>query len=108
MERYFYFGEATVETTGQSALFPLSSFLGMTPAGANSTTMHFNSRNGEATDDIVTVEHTARTPKQFMTEIVKYMQKNQRTPFLIVDDGQSGLSCMQTAVSLTIGVATES
>ena len=45
MERYFYFGEDTVSTTGSSCLFPLSSFLGMTPAGAAITMMHFKARN---------------------------------------------------------------
>ena len=52
MERYFYFGEDDVSTTGESCMFGLSTFLGMTPAGATSTTMHFNSRNGAATDDL--------------------------------------------------------
>lgn len=108
MEKYFYFGEATVETTGEAVLFPLSSFLGMTASAAAATTMHFKSRNAEATDDIVTVEHAGRTVKQFMAEVVKYMQRNHRNPFLIIGDGQSGESCMQTAVSLTIGVATAS
>ena len=90
MERYFYFGEDDVSTTGESCMFALSSFLGMTPAGAASTTMHFISRNGGATDDVVTVTHTGTTPKVFMTEMVKWMQANQRNPFLIVHDGESG------------------
>ena len=75
MEKYLYFGEATVETTGESCLFPISSFLGMTPSGANGTTMHFKSRNGAATDDAIVMEHGSHTPKQFMTEMVGYMQK---------------------------------
>ena len=41
MERYFYFGEDDVSTTGEACMFSLSSFLGMQPAGATSTTMHF-------------------------------------------------------------------
>jgi hypothetical protein len=90
MERYFYFGEDDVSTTGESCMFPLSSFLGMTPASSASTTMHFNSRNGAATDDIVTVTHTGTTPKVFMTVMVGLMKANPRNPFLIVWDGESG------------------
>ena len=92
MERYFYFGEDDVSTTGEACMFALSTFLGMTPAGTASTTMHFNSRNGAATDDVVAVTHTGTTPKVFMTEMVKWMQANQRNPFLIVHDGESGSS----------------
>ena len=92
MERYFYFGEDDVATTGESCMFALSSFLGMTPAGAASTTMHFQARNGTAVDDVVTVTHTGTTPKVFMTEVVKWMKGNQRNPFIIVHDGESGSS----------------
>ena len=90
MERYFYFGENDVSTPGESCMFALSSFLGMTPAGSASTTMHFKARNGTAADDVVTVTHTGTTPKVFMTEVVKWMKANQRNPFLIVHDGESG------------------
>ena len=92
MERYFYFGEDTVSTSGTSCMFALSSFLGMTPAGAASTTMHFISRNGGLTDDVVTVTHTGTIPKVFMTEVVKWMKADQRNPFIIVHDGESGSS----------------
>ena len=92
MERYFYFGEDDVSTTGESCMFAASSFLGMQPAGAASTTMHFQARNGSAADDIVTVTHTGTTPKVFMTEAVKWMKANQRNPFIIVHDGESGSS----------------
>jgi len=90
MERYFYFGEDDVSTTGESCMFGLSSFLGMTPASASSTTMHFAARNGTAADDIVTVTHTGTTPKVFMTAMVGFMKANHKNPFLIVHDGESG------------------
>jgi hypothetical protein len=86
MKRYLYFGEATVETTGESCMFPIDMFLGMTPASSASTTMHFKSRNGAATDDGIVVTHTGHTTKAFMTEIVKFMQNNQKNPFLKVAD----------------------
>ena len=86
MKRYLYFGEAAVETTGESCMFPIDMFLGMTPGGAAVTQLHFNSRNGAATDDIVSVTHTGHTTKAFMTEMVKFMQNNQKNPFLAVVD----------------------
>lgn len=86
MERYFYFGEATVETTGEACMFPLSSFLGMTPVSAASTTMNFKARNGTAFDDKVVITHTGYTPKAFMGEIVKFLQRNQKNPFLAIGD----------------------
>ena len=91
MERYFYFGENDVATTGESCMFAASSFLGMQPAGAASTTMHFQARNGTAVDDVVTVTHTGTAPKVFMTAMVGFMKANHRNPFLIVHDGESGV-----------------
>ena len=105
MKRYFYFGEATVETTGESCMFPLDMFLGMTPGGAAVTQMHFSSRNGAATDDIVSVTHTGHTTKAFMTEIVKYMQDNQKNPFLVIAD-KTNVSAV-TSMIASVAVATE-
>ena len=56
MKRYLYFGESTVETTGEACMFAVDTFLGMTPGSASTTTMHFKSRNGAATDDVVTID----------------------------------------------------
>jgi len=105
MEKYFYFGENDVSTTGESCMFAASTFLGMTPAGAASTTMHFNSRNGAATDDIVTVTHTGTTPKAFMTEMAGFMRANQRNPFLIVHDGESGSTISGLITSVAVATA---
>ena len=102
MERYFYFGEDDVSTTGESCMFALSSFLGMTPASATTTTMHFQARNGTAVDDVVTVTHTGTTPKVFMTEAVKWMKANQRNPFLIVHDGESGSTISGLITSVAV------
>jgi len=105
MEKYFYFGENDVSTTGESCMFAASTFLGMTPAGAASTTMHFNSRNGAATDDIVTVTHTGTTPKVFMTAMVGFMKANHRNPFLIVHDGESGGTISGLISSVAVATA---
>ena len=83
---YLYFAEGAVETTGEACMFSVDRFLGMTPGGAAVTQMHFKSRNGAATDDLVAVTHTGHTTKAFMTEVVKFMQNNQKNPFLMVSD----------------------
>ena len=105
MKRYLYFGEATVATTGEACMFAVDKFLGMTPGSASTTTMHFNSRNGAATDDVVTVTHTGTTTKAFMTEMVKFLQNNQRNPFLIVADKANPKAITNMIVS--VAVATE-
>ena len=87
MERYFYFAESAVETTGEACLFPLSSFLGMMPTSAGHTGMYFKARNGTAVDDFVDITHLGSTSKEFMTEVVKYMQRNHRNPFLSIAEG---------------------
>ena len=105
MKRYIYFGEATVETTGEACMFALDAFLGMTPGSASTTQMHFKSRNGAATDDIVTVTHTGTTTKAFMTEIVKFLQGNQKNPFLIIADKTNPTAV--TSMIVSVAVATE-
>ena len=103
MERYFYFGEDDVATTGEACLFPLSSFLGMTPGSSSAETqLHFKARNGSLKDDIVTVTHTGTTTKAFMTEIVKFMKANQKNPFLIVHDGESNTTISGLITSVAV------
>ena len=105
MKRYLYFGEPTVETTGEACMFAVDAFLGMTPASASSTTMHFKARCGQPLDDVVTVTHTGHTTKAFMTEIVKFMQANQKNPFLIIADKTNPTAV--TNMIASVGVATE-
>ena len=106
MEKYFYFGEATVGSSGSSAMFPLSSFLGITPQGAASSTLHFAARNGTANDDTVLIEHTGKTPKQFASEIAGVLQVDRRNPFLIVSDGASGKHALRHIKVTTLTVTT--
>ncbi len=102
MKRYLYFGEATVETTGEAGMFSVDSFLGMTPASASGTDMKFESRNGTANNDSVRVTHTGYTPKEFMTEIVKFMQNNQKNPFLIVADKDNPTAVTKMIASVNV------
>jgi|TARA_R110001592_G_scaffold113485_1_gene312607 hypothetical protein len=87
MVRFFYFGENTVETTGEACMFPLSSFLGIKKTGSAESTLFFKSRNGEATSDLVVITHTGYTHNKFTEEFVHFMQVNQRNPFLTVTSG---------------------
>ena len=105
MKRYLYFGEPTVETTGEACMFAVDTFLGMTPGSASTTTMHFNSRNGAATDDVVTVTHTGHTTKAFMTEIVKFLQGNQKNPFLIIADKTNPAAVTNMIASVAVATA---
>jgi len=102
MKRYLYFGEATVETTGEACMFSVDSFLGITPASASACDIKFRSRNGALTDDNIRVTHTGTTTKAFMTEIVKFMQADQKNPFLIIADkaNPTAVTNMITSVSV--------
>lgn len=106
MERYFYFGETTVSTTGSSCMFPLSSLLGMTPASATRTTLHFKSRNGVATDDQIQIGHTDHTPKEFMTELVGFMKSHPRNPYLIIRDNESSTTAPGFSGAITVNSVT--
>ena len=107
MEKYLYFGEATVETTGEACMFPVSSFLAMTPAGAATTTMYFKARNGTANDDALEILHTGFTPKEFMTEVVAALHADQRNPFLCVADRMGTANEVDiTGKIATVGVTT--
>ena len=89
MERYLYFSEQLVETTGENAMYPLSSFRGMTPSGGAATDLHFESRNGEITDDKVNIAHTGKTFKEFAHLMGQALQRNHRNSVLILRDGPS-------------------
>ena len=101
MERYFYFGELAVETTGEACMYPLSSFLGMTPTGSDGVKMHFKSRNGELTDDDVDISFSGTT-KNFMSEVVRLLQRNQKNPFIVMGSShayQSGPANISSLIS---------
>ena len=106
MKRYLYFGETDgVETTGEAGMFPLDTFLGMTPFNAITTQMKFKSRNGELTDDSMRVQHTGYTTKAFMTEMVKFMQANQKNPFLVIADRTNVSAVTKMIDNVTVNTA---
>jgi ADP-ribosylglycohydrolase len=106
-ERYFYFGETDIATTGEAAMFPLSSFLGMTPQAANRVGLHFKSRNGEATDDTVLctlLGDVATDSKTFMSRMVDLLQSQKS--FNMIIDGETSISAMPGNIN-SVGIATE-
>ena len=97
METYFYFGENDVATTGEAAMFPLSSFLGATPSTDDSVNLHFKARNGSANDDIINVDFAAshtglgdstRQTKDTMQDLALLLQPKARTSFVNFFDGE--------------------
>lgn len=103
MERYFYFGENDVDTTGEACMFPLSSFLGATPGGDDNITLHFKARNGNGADDVVTIDFaTAQgadatiTTKSVMAELALLMKGNNRNVFVNINDGESNTGVLRS------------
>lgn len=104
-ERYFYFGETDIATTGEACMFPLSSFLGMTPAASNRINVEFKSRNGAATNDSAQfILQTGATTKEAMSAMVDLFQSQKG--FVKVIDGEAGINA-NGHIFRTVGVGTE-
>ena len=56
---YLYFAEGAVETTGEAAMFPASSFLGLDAISATTTRLSFKARGCTLVDDDVLVAHAS-------------------------------------------------
>ena len=92
-ETYLYFAEATVETTGEAALYPASSFIAMTPnlgetAGLIKIVCIFKSRNGAATVDSVELACTSGKQKEAMASVIDAL--NAKPGFVNVADSLAG------------------
>ena len=70
-ENFMFFNEGTdaADATGDGALFTSSQFIGANVTGAAEVSLHFASRNGAATDDIVAVTMTSSDVKLLMQEL---------------------------------------
>tara|TARA_R110002073_G_scaffold304419_1_gene473149 strand:+ start:101 stop:457 length:357 start_codon:yes stop_codon:yes gene_type:complete len=98
MERYFYFGESTVATTGTASMFALSDFLGISHSGDDHLHLHFKARNGSAKTDTVQVDFgslhlglgdSTRQVKGTMEDIALLLKHNNKNPFVNFWDGVS-------------------
>ena len=70
-ENFMFFNEGTdaANATGDGAMYKSSDFIGANVTGAAEVTLHFASRNGEATDDTVAVTMTSSDVKLLMQEL---------------------------------------
>lgn len=92
-ETYLWFAEAAVETTGEAALYPASSFMGITPnlgetASLTKVVCSFKSRNGAATVDTVELTCTSGKQKEVMAAVVDAL--NAGPGFVNVADSLEG------------------
>ena len=70
-ENFLWFNEGTdaADATGDGQMFKSSSFLGANVPGSAAVTLHFASRNGEATDDTVVITMGSSNVKLLMQEL---------------------------------------
>tara|TARA_Y100001938_G_scaffold65489_1_gene91024 strand:+ start:113 stop:451 length:339 start_codon:yes stop_codon:yes gene_type:complete len=70
-ENFLFFNEETdaANATGEGALYKSSDFLGANVSDANDVQLHFKSRNGAATDDIVELTMASSDVKLLMQEL---------------------------------------
>ena len=70
-ENFLWFNEGTdaADATGDGQMFKSSSFLGANVTGSAAVTLHFASRNGEATDDTVVITMGSSDVKLLMQEL---------------------------------------
>ena len=70
-ENFLWFNEGTdaANATGDGQMFKSSSFLGANVTGSAEVTLHFASRNGAATDDLVVITMGSSDVKLLMQEL---------------------------------------
>ena len=86
-ENFMFFNEGTdaANATGDGALYKSSDFIGANNTGAAAVTLHFKSRNGAATDDIVVVTQSSSDVKLLMQELTAVLS-NPRGGFFVQSD----------------------
>ena len=94
---YLYFTEADLNATaatGEGAMYPASSFLGLDPISSTTTRLSFKARNGTfgvgtgSTDDDVLLQHAAGKHKEVAELIASVLAPSPvtRTKFIVVAD----------------------
>tara|TARA_R110000744_G_scaffold225577_1_gene343964 strand:+ start:26 stop:370 length:345 start_codon:yes stop_codon:yes gene_type:complete len=86
-ENFLYFNEGTdaANATGDGALYKSSDFIGANVSDANDVQLHFKSRNGAATDDIVECVMATSDVKKLMQELTAVLS-NPRGGFFVQSD----------------------
>jgi len=87
---YLYFAEATVETTGEAAMYPASSFLGLDAVSATTTRLSFKARNNTAVDDDILIKHASGKHAEVAELIASVLEPSPvtRTKFIVVSDDE--------------------
>jgi len=103
-ENFLYFNEDVnaVDSTGDGAMYKSSDFIGANVTGAAVTTLHFKSRNGAATDDLVAVTQGTTDVKKLMQELTAVLS-NPKGGFFVQSDFVTGTNFISDA---TIVIAT--
>ena len=80
---YLYFAEDPVETTNEAMMLPVSSYRGCDP-GDGSTAFYFESVDGTATREVITLTHTAGKNKEVIAAMVAIMNTDPPANGMIV------------------------
>ena len=90
---YLYFAEGAVETTGEAAMYPASSFLGLDAISATTTRLSFKARNNTAVDDDVLIKHASGKHAEVAELIATVLEPSPvtRTKFIVVADEANGV-----------------
>ena len=90
---YLYFAEGAVETTGEAAMYPASSYLGLDAISATTTRISFKARICTLVDDDVLVEHASGKHKEFAELIASLLAPSPATndKFIVVADEANGV-----------------
>jgi len=86
-ENFMFFNEGTdaADASGDGALFTSSQFLGANVTGSAEVTLHFASRNGAATDDLVAVTMSSSDVKLLMQELTAVLSNPKGGLFFQTD-----------------------
>ena len=86
-ENFMFFNEGTdaANATGDGALYKSSDFLGANVTGSAAVTLHFASRNGAATDDLVVATMSSSNVKLLMQELTAVLSNPKGGLFFQTD-----------------------
>ena len=90
---YLYFAEGAVDSTGEGAMYPASSFLGLDAISATTTRISFKARGCTLVDDDVLVAHASGKHREVAELIGSVLAPSSVTTskFIVVADEVNGV-----------------
>ena len=90
---YLYFAEGAVDSTGEGAMYPASSFLGLDAISATTTRISFKARGCTLVDDDVLVAHASGKHREVAQLIGSVLAPSSVTTskFVVVADEVNGV-----------------